>query len=75
MTPREHDIVDLLLQGYDNKSIGEELGIKTRTIKCYMNRLFMRYGITSGHRRINLAALLAAPLSWPTTPIERREAA
>jgi DNA-binding NarL/FixJ family response regulator len=75
MTPREHDITDLLLQGYDNKAIAEELGIKPRTVKVNFSRLFMRFGIRSGHRRVKLACLLAAPLSWPTTPIERREAA
>src|ERR1700690_1287870 len=56
--PREKQIVDLLLQGCDNAEIAAELKMNIRTVKCHFNRLFMRFGITDGIKRVKLATLL-----------------
>lgn len=58
LTVREIQIAELLLQGYDNAEIGKELGIKHRTVKAHFNRMFLRYGIKSGIKRVQLATLL-----------------
>ncbi len=56
--PREQQIVDLLLQGCDNAEIASQLNMARRTVKAHFNRLFLRYGITSGIKRVKLATLL-----------------
>ncbi|MGO9083734.1 MAG: response regulator transcription factor [Candidatus Sulfotelmatobacter sp.] len=56
--PREQQIVELLLQGCDNAEIASELKMARRTVKAHFNRLFLRFGITGGIKRVKLATLL-----------------
>jgi|ERR1700685_4050924 DNA-binding NarL/FixJ family response regulator len=56
--PREQQIVDLLLQGCDNAEIASQLKMARRTVKAHFNRLFLRFGITGGIKRVKLATLL-----------------
>src|SRR5246127_2445394 len=56
--PREQQIVDLLLQGCDNAEIASQLNMARRTVKAHFNRLFVRFGITGGVKRVKLATLL-----------------
>src|ERR1700758_5299738 len=56
--PREQQIVDLLLQGCDNAEIASQLNMARRTVKAHFNRLFLRFGITDGVKRVKLATLL-----------------
>jgi DNA-binding NarL/FixJ family response regulator len=58
LTLREQLIVDLLLQGCDNPDIARQLNMKLRTVKLYFNRMFERFGITDGVKRVKLATLL-----------------
>src|SRR6516164_7944730 len=55
---REQQIVELLLQGCDNDEIAKQLKMARRTVKAHFNRLFLRFGITSGIKRVKLATLL-----------------
>src|SRR5882762_8181646 len=55
---REQQIVELLLQGCDNDEIARQLSMARRTVKAHFNRLFLRFGITSGIKRVKLATLL-----------------
>src|ERR1700757_1436483 len=55
---REQQIVELLLQGCDNDEIARQLHMARRTVKAHFNRLFLRFGITSGIKRVKLATLL-----------------
>ena len=57
ITPRERQIVNLLLQGCDNREIAKELNMARRTVKAHFNRLFLRFGITDGIKRVKLAIL------------------
>lgn len=57
-TPREAQVIALLLRGYSNKDMAAEMGISALTVKLYFNRLFLRYGISDGMKRVKLAALL-----------------
>src|SRR5215467_12083195 len=54
---REQQIVELLLQGCDNDEIARQLKMARRTVKAHFNRLFLRFGITSGIKRVKLATL------------------
>src|SRR5271169_5789318 len=56
--PRERQIAELLLQGCDNTEIASELKMARRTVKAHFNRLFSRFGINSGIKRVKLATLL-----------------
>src|SRR5579885_2429802 len=56
--PREQQIADLLLQGCDNSEIAKQLNMARRTVKAHFNRLFLRFGIRSGIKRVKLATLL-----------------
>src|SRR5580765_1795054 len=55
---REQQIVELLLQGCDNAEIAKQLNMARRTVKAHFNRLFLRFGINSGIKRVKLATLL-----------------
>jgi len=50
--PREQQIVELLLQGCDNAEIARQLNMARRTVKAHFNRLFLRYGISGGIKRV-----------------------
>lgn len=54
----EQQIVNLLLRGYENQAISDELKVTTRRVKSYMKRMFTRYNINSGIKRVKLAMLL-----------------
>src|SRR5580698_7117751 len=56
--PREQQITALLLQGCDNAEIAMQLKMAPRTVKAHFNRLFLRFGIRSGIKRVKLATLL-----------------
>src|SRR6266849_619366 len=58
LTRREQQIIDLLLEGCENAEIAKRLAIALRTVKAYFNRLFLRFGITSGIKRVKLATFL-----------------
>jgi DNA-binding NarL/FixJ family response regulator len=52
LAPREQQIAELLLQGCDNEEIGKQLNIARRTVKAHFNRLFLRFGIHDGVKRV-----------------------
>ena len=58
LTPRGRDIVALLLLGCDNIEISKNLNIAPRTVKAHFSRLYLRFGIMGGIKRVKLATLL-----------------
>src|ERR1700689_1718319 len=56
--PREQQITELLLQGCDNSEIANQLNMAQRTVKAHFNRLFLRFGIRDGIKRVKLATML-----------------
>jgi hypothetical protein len=56
--PREQQIAELLLQGCENDEIAKQLRMARRTVKAHFNRLFLRFGITGGIKRVKLATTL-----------------
>jgi Bacterial regulatory proteins, luxR family len=69
--PREQQIVELLLQGCDNSEIAKDLNIAERTVKAHLNRLFLRFGIKGGIKRVKLATLFYRRQLW----LERQQPA
>lgn len=52
---REQQVANMLLNGAANSEIAHELNMSVRTVKAYMNRLFIRYEIgRGGIRRVRL---------------------
>ena len=58
LTRRERQVVNLLLEGCDNVEIAKQLRIAHRTVKACFSRLYSRFGITSGIKRVKLATLV-----------------
>jgi DNA-binding NarL/FixJ family response regulator len=55
VSPREQQVLNLLVQGCSNKEIGVQLNISLRTVKEHMRMLFLRAGIREGAKRVKLA--------------------
>ena len=55
VTPRDQQVLDLLVQGCSNKEIAGQLSISSRTVKQHLRTLFLRSGIREGRKRVRLA--------------------
>ena len=56
-------------KGCGNSEIARDLHIAERTVKAHFNRLFLRFGIKSGIKRVKLATLLYRRQLW----LERKQ--
>jgi DNA-binding NarL/FixJ family response regulator len=45
LTPRERDVLELMVEGLGNGDIGERLGLTEGTVKGYVNALFRKLGV------------------------------
>lgn len=45
LTPREREVVDLLIAGRANREIASTLGVETKTVKSHVGRLFQKFGV------------------------------
>src|SRR5581483_5899334 len=55
VTPRDRQVLNLLVQGCSNKEIAGQLQISPRTVKQHLRTLFLRAGIREGRKRVKLA--------------------
>lgn len=55
VTPRDQEVLNLLVQGCSNKEIAGQLNISPRTVKQHLRTLFLRAGIREGRKRVRLA--------------------
>jgi DNA-binding NarL/FixJ family response regulator len=62
---REKACARLVLRGMENKEIGAELGMPTRTVKAHLNRIYTRLGIglSAIPHRISRVGLIGAMLN------------
>jgi len=58
VTPRDQQVLNLLLQGCSNKEIAGQLQISPRTVKQHLRTLFLRAGIRECRKRVKLAIAL-----------------
>jgi DNA-binding NarL/FixJ family response regulator len=58
ITPRDEQVLKLLVQGCSNKEIAEQLNISPRTVKQHLRTLFLRAGIRDGRKRVKLATAM-----------------
>lgn len=57
-TPRQQEVVELVLHGMSNREIGEHLKIDVETVKVHLKEIFIRVNV---HRRSALVAKLLTP--------------
>lgn len=62
LTPRQHDVLQLVVQGLSNKEIARRLGLGEGTVKVHVAALFRTLGVTS---RSAAAAVGARVLQTP----------
>lgn len=60
VTPRDQEVLNLLVQGCSNKEIAGQLNISPRTVKQHLRTLFLRTGIRDGRKRVKLAIAIFA---------------
>ena len=58
ITPRDQQVLQLLMQGCSNKEIASQLNISPRTVKQHLRTLFLRAGIRDGRKRVKLATAM-----------------
>jgi DNA-binding NarL/FixJ family response regulator len=58
VTPRDRQVLNLLVQGCSNKEIAGQLNISPRTVKQHLRTLFLRAGIREGRKRVKLATAM-----------------
>jgi DNA-binding CsgD family transcriptional regulator len=55
LTPREMDVVERVLNGWDNHTIAEEMGSSLNTLKTHLKRVFVKLAVPSRSKLILLA--------------------
>lgn len=55
LSPREHEVIQLLALSKGNKEIATELGISTRTIETYRARIMLKLRVQSLHELVHYA--------------------
>jgi DNA-binding NarL/FixJ family response regulator len=70
VTPRDHQILNLLVQGCTNKEIAGELNINPSTVKQHLHELFCHARILDGRKRVKLARYLCAGECAVMTPCD-----
>ncbi|MBV8550700.1 MAG: response regulator transcription factor [Acidobacteriaceae bacterium] len=49
LTPREYQIMELVEQGFKNREIAEQLGIRPGTVKIHLKHIFEKTGVRGRH--------------------------
>jgi FixJ family two-component response regulator len=65
LTPREFEVMQLVITGMLNKQIGGDLGMAEKTVKVHRGRVMQKLGVTSVADLVRLAQ--RAGVSAPTT--------
>lgn len=55
LTPRERDVMRLLLEGCSNKEIGNELGVSESAVKASLQQLFAKTGVRTRSQLVRVA--------------------
>jgi DNA-binding NarL/FixJ family response regulator len=45
LTPREYEVIELLIAGRANREIATTLGVETKTVKSHVGRLLQKFGV------------------------------
>lgn len=62
LTPRERDVVSLLVAGSSTRDIAADTGLTVSTVNTYLKRIFSKLGV---HSRVELIARMAGTATIP----------
>jgi FixJ family two-component response regulator len=65
LTPREFEVMEMLLTGMLNKQVGSELGMAEKTVKLHRGRIMHKVGVVSVAELVRIAA--SAGMNLPKT--------
>ncbi len=68
LTPREREVMALVVSGLLNKQVGGELGISEITVKAHRGHMMRKMKVDSLPDLVPLAANSAGPRRQPDTP-------
>lgn len=69
LTARELEVAAQVVEGYDNQSIAELLGVRTSTLKKHLGNVFDKLGVDSRAQLIALARRAGPPSSKPSSAL------
>ena len=70
LTPRERDVVQLVLRGYPSKAVASNLGISTQTEQVHRKNIYQKLGLSSHNALFSLFFdALAQPLTDNQDPV------
>jgi DNA-binding CsgD family transcriptional regulator len=55
ITPREKEILQMIVDGYSNKEIGDQLSISVRTVEAHRQNLFRKFDVDNIVKLVRLA--------------------
>lgn len=61
LTPREFEVMQLVITGMLNKQVGGELGVAEKTVKVHRGRLMQKLGVTSVAELVQLVQKAEVP--------------
>jgi DNA-binding NarL/FixJ family response regulator len=67
LTPRQSEVLRLLIDGQSNKQIGRELGLSESTVKSHLASIYERLGVASRTQAVVAAARLGMRLGPGST--------
>ncbi|MEZ4286621.1 MAG: LuxR C-terminal-related transcriptional regulator [Polyangiales bacterium] len=70
LTPRERDVVTLLVSGSNTREIAEQTALTVSTINTYLKRIFSKLGV---HSRVELIARMAGTTEFASGTYRRGE--
>ena len=68
LTPRERDVVGLLVSGASTRTIATSTGLTISTVNTYLKRIFSKLGV---HSRVELVARMAGTVAPPQLSVRR----
>jgi FixJ family two-component response regulator len=66
LTPREFEVMQLVVTGLLNKQVGGELGMAEKTVKVHRGRVMQKLGVTSVPELVRLVEKAEVPPPRPT---------
>jgi len=61
LTPREFEVMQLVITGMLNKQVGGELGVAEKTVKVHRGRLMQKLGVTSVAELVHMVQRAGVP--------------
>ena len=68
LTPRQRDVLGLLIDGHPNKTICRQLGLSPSTVKTHLEAIFRQLGVRSRTQAVLVAAQLDLRLPMAAPP-------